>query len=281
MAPVPERVVLCERAIPLSNPEAREGFEREFYNFLDNRGLLTALVKRYGKFLNVVSGEIDRMSLPPDLIYLCIAESYLNPRAVSKANAGGLWQFIKETGKREGLFINDSVDERYSVKRSTRSALGYLNKLHNEFGDWLVSMAAYNSGEARIREAMQNQNTRDFFEMFLPEETERYVYRIAALKEILSNARKYGLPIEKSDYYKPYAVAELTIDVERETHTAFLAAAMELPYRTFRQYNLHIRKYKLPRGVYHIYVPFEKKDAFLKRIGTSQGSGVSIGRDEP
>ena len=90
--------------------------------------------------------------MPPDLIYLGIAESYLNPRAVSKANAGGMWQFIKETGKREGLFINDSIDERYSVTRSTRSALGYLNKLHSEFGDWLVAMAAYNAGEARIRE---------------------------------------------------------------------------------------------------------------------------------
>jgi hypothetical protein len=281
MAPVPERVVLCDRTIPLSNQEAREAFEREFYNFLDNRGLLTVLVKRYGKFLNVVSGEIDRMAMPPDLIYLPIAESYLNPRAVSRANAGGLWQFIKETGKREGLFINDCIDERYSVQRSTRSALGYLSRLHNEFGDWLVAMAAYNTGEARVREAIQNQNTRDFFEMFLPEETERYVYRIAALKEILSNPHKYGLPVQKADYYKPYAVAELTIEVERETHTAFLAAAMELPYRTFRHYNLHIRKYKLPRGTYHIYAPVEKKDAFLKRIGAGQGTGVSIGKDEP
>ena len=67
MAPVPERVVLCDRAIPLSSPEAREGFEREFYNFLDNRGLLTVLVKRYAKFFDVVSGEIDRMAMPPDL----------------------------------------------------------------------------------------------------------------------------------------------------------------------------------------------------------------------
>ncbi len=201
----------------------REAFEREFYQFLENKGLLTILVKRYGKFLNVVSEELDRTAMPPDLIYLAIAESYLNPRAVSKANAGGLWQFIKDTGKREGLFINDHIDERYSVTRSTRSALGYLNRLHTEFGDWFLAMAAYNAGEARLREAIQNQNTKDFFEMFLPEETERYVYRVAALKEILANPRKYGLPIEKEDYYKPYAVAEVTIDLERETHTAVLA----------------------------------------------------------
>lgn len=277
MAPVPDRLTLCDRTIPLGNPDARECFEREFYQFLEDRGLLTILVKRYGKFLSVVSQEIDRTGMPSDLIYLAITESYLNPRAVSKANAGGLWQFIKETGKREGLFINDCIDERYSVTRSTRSALAYLARLHNEFGDWLVAMAAYNSGEARVREAIQNQNTKDFFEMFLPQETERYVYRIAALKEILTNPRKYGLPIEKADYYRPYAVAEVTIDVARETHTAFLAAAMDLPYRTFRQYNLQIRKYKLPKGVYHLYVPVEKKETFVRRIGA--GQGVSIARE--
>jgi soluble lytic murein transglycosylase-like protein len=279
MAPLPERLTLCDRTIPLANTDVRESFEREFYQFLENRGLLTILVKRYGKFLKVVSEEIDRAAMPPDLIYLALAESYLNPRAVSKANAGGLWQFIKDTGKKEGLFISDSIDERYSVTRSTKSALGYLNKLHNEFGDWLVAMAAYNAGEVRVREAIQNQNTRDFFEMFLPEETERYVYRIAALKEILANPAKYGLPIEKGDYYKPYAVVEVTIDVEKETHTALLAAAMDLPYKTFRQYNLHIRKYRLPRGVYRLYIPVEKKETFLKRLGTCPG--VTLGKDSP
>ncbi len=274
MAPVPDRLFLCDRQIPLSNQDVREAFEREFYQFLENRGLLTILVKRYDKFLNVVSQELDRMAMPPDLIYLAIAESYLNPRAVSKASAGGLWQFVKETGKREGLFINEQIDERYSVTRSTRCALGYLNKLHAEFGDWLLAMAAYNAGEARLRDTIQNQNTKDFFEMFLPEETDRYVFRVAALKEILSNPRKYGLPIEKADYYKPYAVVEVTVDLDRETHTAVLAQAMDLSYRTFRHYNLHIRKYKLPRGVYHLCVPIEKKETFLKRMRMNQTIGV-------
>jgi hypothetical protein len=274
MAPVPGRLFLCDREIPLSNEDVREAFEREFYQFLENRGLLIILVKRYGKFLNVVSEELDRATMPSDLIYLAIAESYLNPRAVSKASAGGLWQFIKDTGKREGLFINEQIDERYSVTRSTRCALSYLKKLHAEFGDWFLAMAAYNTGEARIRDAIQNQNTRDFFEMFLPEETDRYVYRVAALKEILANPRKYGLPLEKTDYYKPYAVVEVTVDLQRETHTAVLALAMDLPYRTFRNYNLHIRKYRLPKGVYHLCIPVEKKETFLKRIKMNQTIGI-------
>lgn len=266
MSVVPDQLVLCDRPIPLANEDVREDFEREFYQFIENKGLLTILVKRYGKFLSVVSEELNRANMPSDLIYLAIVESYLNPRAVSRANAGGMWQFVRDTGKREGLFINDQIDERYSVTRSTRSALQYLRKLHDEFGDWLIAMAAYNAGEARLREAIANQNTRDFFQLFLPEETDRYIYRAAAVKEIVGNPQKYGLPIEKGDYYRPYAVTEVTLDVEKETHTAVLAQAMDLPYKIFREYNLHIRKYRLPRGVYRLYVPTEKKEAFFRGI---------------
>ncbi len=275
MAPLPDRISLCDRQMPLANPDVREAFEREFYQFLDNRGLLTILVRRYGKFLNVVSAEIEKTAMPPDLVYLAIAESYLNPRAASRASAGGLWQFVKDTGKREGLCINDDIDERYSVTRSTRCALSYLNRLHAMFGDWLLAMAAYNAGEARLSDALQNQNTKDFFEMYLPEETTRYIYRIAALKEILGNPAKYGLPIEKEDFYKPYAVVEITVDLEREVHTAALAQAMDLPYGAFRLYNLHIRKYKLPRGTYHLCVPIEKKETFLRRIRMNPSIGVA------
>jgi hypothetical protein len=266
MANVPDQLVLCDRSIPMADDDIREDFEREFYQFIENRGLLTILVKRYSKFFSVVSEELNRANMPSDLIYLAIAESYLNPRAVSKANAGGMWQFIRDTGKREGLFINDQIDERYSVTRSTKSALQYFRKLHDEFGDWFLAMAAYNAGEGRVREAIANQNTRDFFQLFLPEETSRYIYRVAAVKEIVGNPQKYGLPIEKGDYYRPYSVAEVTIDVERETHTAALAQAMDLPYRVFREYNLHIRRYRLPRGFYHLYIPVEKREVFLRTI---------------
>lgn len=269
MPAVPDQLTLCGQAIPLTNPDVREDFEREFYQFLENKGLLTILVKRYGKFLSVVSSELQRSDMPSDLIYLAIAESYLNPRAASTANAGGMWQFLKDTGKREGLFINDHIDERYTVTRSTRSALLYLRKLRGEFGDWFLSMAAYNAGEGRLREAIANQNTRDFFQLFLPQETDRYIFRIAAIKEIVGNPKKYGLPIDKSDYYRPYAVSELTIECDREIHTAVLAEAMDLPYKIFREYNLQIRKYKLPRGVYHLYIPVEKKEIFLKGIRVS------------
>jgi len=263
---VPESILLCNKPIPLTADDNRERFEREFFQMLENKGLLTILVKRYAKFAPTISEEINKMGLPLDLIYLALTESYMNPRVVSKANACGMWQFIKETGKREGLNVNDTIDERYSIVKSTRAALSYLKKLNDEFGDWLLAMAAYNSGEGRIREAISNQNTRDFFEMYLPEETDRYVYRIAATKEIISNPKKYGLAIDPKDAYKPFTVTEFTLDVKRDVHTGVLAQAMDVSYRAFRELNLHLRKYTLPKGVYYLIVPSEKTNIFLRRI---------------
>lgn len=277
--PPPESLTLCNKPIPLAVDDIRERFEREYYQMLEHRGLLTILVKRYAKFGPILSDEINKVNMPSDLIYLALIESYLNPRAVSKANAGGMWQFIKETGKREGLHISDNIDERYSVVRSTRSALSYLKKLNDEFGDWLLVMAAYNCGEARVREAIANQTSRDFFELYLPEETDRYIYRIASIKEILTNTKKYGLAIDQKEFYKPFAVTEYVLEVKQDVHTAVLAQAMDMSYKTFRELNLHLRKYNLPKGVYYLYVPSEKRDIFLRRIKENPGLGVQNSRD--
>ncbi len=275
----PESLTLCNKPIPLAVDDIRERFEREYYQMLEHRGLLTILVKRYAKYGPILSDEIAKMNLPSDLIYLALIESYLNPRAVSKANAGGMWQFIKETGKREGLNINDNIDERYSIVRSTKSALSYLKKLNDEFGDWLLVMAAYNCGEGRIREAIANQTSRDFFELYLPEETDRYIYRIASIKEIITNTKKYGLAIDQKDFYKPFAVTEYVLEVKHDVHTATLAQAMDMSYKTFRELNLHLRKYNLPKGVYYLYVPSEKKEMFLRRIRENPNVGIQSYRD--
>jgi membrane-bound lytic murein transglycosylase D len=275
----PGSLTLCNKPLPLAVDDIRERFEREYYQMLEHRGLLTILVKRHAKYGTLLADEISKMNLPADLIYLSLIESYFNPRAVSKANAGGMWQFIKETGKREGLSINDNIDERYSIVRSTRSALSYLKKLNDEFGDWLLAMAAYNCGEGRIREAIANQASRDFFELYLPEETDRYIYRIASIKEIITNTRKYGLTIDQKDFYKPFAVTECVMEVKRDVHTAVLARAMDLSYKTFRELNLHLRRYNLPKGVFYLYVPSEKKDMFLRRIKENPDLIVQSSRD--
>jgi hypothetical protein len=131
-----------------------------------------------------------------------------------------LWQFIKETGKREGLYVTDYIDDRYNVKKATRSGLTHLKRLNNEFGDWLLAMAAYNSGPGRVREAINNQDTTDFFQMFLPEETERYIFRILAIKEIITERERFGIYVDERTLYKPVQIAEVTVELDQETHVS-------------------------------------------------------------
>ena len=263
---LPDSLTLCDKKVSILRDDVRERFEREFFLILENKGLLTTIVKRYYKYLPMINEEIQKQSLPHDLVFLAVAESYLNPRSVSSASAAGMWQFIKETGKREGLSINDDIDERYNVKKSTQSALTHLKRLYGEFSDWLIAMAAYNAGPARLREVIDNQNTRDFFDMYLPEETERYLFRIIALKEIILNSERYGININEQEHYKPLMLTEVALETEREIHSNILAQAMEVSYRTFRINNLHIRKYRIPRGTYRINVPVEKKNLFIKNL---------------
>ncbi len=268
---LPDYLTLCEKKIPIFADENKERFERELFQLLEDKGLLTVVVKRYFKYLPTINEELRKLSLPPDLIFLAVTESYLNPRSVSKANAAGMWQFIKETGKREGFVINDNVDERFNVKKSTRLALTHLKKLYGEFNDWLIAMAAYNAGAGRLREAIENQNTRDFLELYLPEETERYVFRVMVMKEIITNRERYGIRIDEKELYKPVSLAEITMETDREIHSNILAKAMELSYRSFRIYNLHIRRYHIPKGTYRINVPTEKKDAFIRAMKNYEG----------
>ncbi len=263
---LPDVLMLCDKKILLSRSDIRERFEREFFQFLENKGLMTIVIKRYFKYSNMINEETQKTGLPSDLIFLVITESYLNPRALSRANAAGMWQFIKETGKREGLFINDNIDERFNMKKATRSALAHLKRLNGEFGDWLIAMAAYNAGAGRLREAIENQGTRDFFELYLPEETERYIFRILSLKEIILNRDRYGFNIVDKDLYKPLNVYEVRIETDREVHASNIAKCMDVSYKTFKDYNLQIRKYRLPKGTYYINVPYEKKEIFLKRL---------------
>lgn len=263
---LPDFLMLCDKKIPIFRDDVRERFERELFLILENKGLLTTIIKRYFKHLPMINEEIQKQSLPADLIFLAVAESYLNPRSVSSASAAGMWQFIKETGKREGLTINDDIDERYNSKKSTQAALTHLKRLYGEFNDWLIAMAAYNAGPARLREVIENQNTKDFFDMYFVEETERYLFRIVALKEIILNSERYGINIGAQELYKPLLITEVTLETEREIHSNILAQAMEVSYRTFRLNNLHIRKYKIPKGSYRINIPVEKKSLFIKNL---------------
>lgn len=261
-----KEVTLFGRKIDLSKEDLRERFEREFYLFIERKGLLKILLKRYFKWKDLIEREIKAFSLDDDLIFLAIAESYLNPRVVSPAYASGLWQFVKETAKEEGLLVDESIDERFDILKATRAALSHIKKLKEEFGDIFLAVAAYNAGRKKVKEAIANQKTNDFFSLFLPEETERYVMRIAALKEILLNHEKYGIYLLVTELYRPLKITQIKVVLEKEVPAIMISEAMGLTYKHFRDINLHVKAQKLKEGTYFINVPEEKKDLFIKNL---------------
>ena len=153
---------------------------------------------------------MEKYGLPEDFKYLAMIESSLT-NAVSPAKATGFWQFLEATGKQYDLEINKEVDMRYNVEKETVAACRYLKDSYRKFGDWTLSAAAFNCGNGRISKTMEEQRVDSYYDMLLPEETQRYVYRILALKLITENPEKYGFQIRDNGWYQPYECKTITV----------------------------------------------------------------------
>ncbi len=148
----------------------------------------------------MISAKLEKRDMPQDLIYLAMIESGFNPKAQSPAKAGGLWQFISETGKRYGLTVNKKVDERNVPAKATDAALSYLSELHDRFGSWYLAAAAYNTGENRVARIMrevtgsEKGSDEDYYRIskLLPKETQDYVPMMIAAARISKDPARYG-----------------------------------------------------------------------------------------
>jgi membrane-bound lytic murein transglycosylase D len=148
----------------------------------------------------MISAKLEKRDMPQDLIYLAMIESGFNPKAKSPAKAGGLWQFISETGKRYGLTVNKKVDERNVPAKATDAALAYLAELHDRFGSWYLAAAAYNTGENRVARIMrqvtgsEKGSDEDYYRIssLLPRETQDYVPMMIAAARISKEPARYG-----------------------------------------------------------------------------------------
>jgi len=178
--------------------------------FTRNQAYLDRVSGRAEPYLYYIVEELEKRNMPLDLALLPIVESAYNPFAYSPSRASGIWQFIPGTGKKYGLTQNWWYDGRRDIVTATDAALNYLQKLHQEFnGDWLLALAAYNSGEGNVGKAIRRNNKAgkptDFFSLRLPRETRGYVPSLLAVAEIVSNPGKYKItlkPIANTRYFK-------------------------------------------------------------------------------
>lgn len=262
----PRHLEFCDIRVPLEDPLVKEALEKEMLLILWDRPQVILWIKRAARLFPDIERILAEEQMPDDLKYVPVIESALRPHARSSANAVGYWQFLETTGHRYGLRIDNEVDERRNVFKSTRAACRYLKKLVIEFGTIPLALAAYNMGEHGLAVEIDAQQTQDYFDLYLPLETQRYLHRIIAAKLILEEPGKYGFHLTPEDLYPVHDLAVLDITLEQEVPILILAKAAGISFKAFKVLNPDIRGYYLSPGPVSIQVPADMARGFQNRF---------------
>lgn len=263
--PIPQKVEICNRTVDLDNIDYAERYDRELTSLIYTHGNTLLTIKRANRYFPQIAPILKRNGIPEDLVYLACIESTLNPRAYSPAKAAGLWQFIPATAKEYGLEVSDEVDERYNIDKATAAAARYFKKALAKFnGDWMAVFAAYNAGMARISSQLEAQNSNDALDLYLVEETQRYPFRIIAMKAIMENPAAYGFHLSADQLHQPREVDIVEVSGPVESWADW-ANEHGVSYRELRDENPWIRAPKLTNKLGKTYQVRVPKKSSLKR----------------
>lgn len=199
---LPSKLDFAGEAVPLEKPDVHERLLREMLINTNLHAGNTWILLQTSRWFPLIVPILKEEGVPEDFKYLCVAESGLQ-QVVSKSDAVGFWQFLEETGKQSGLEISKQVDERYHVEKSTRAACRYFKRAYAKFGSWTLVAAAFNCGEAGVEKFMNQQQVKSYYDALLPDETMRYVFRILAFKNIISQPKQYHFSVKEKDYFSP------------------------------------------------------------------------------
>lgn len=269
----------CGEPVPLDDPDVRERLERELLVSLDNSDDIILWMKRANRYFPDIEKALKTQSLPDDLKYITIAESSLRPLAFSNKGAAGYWQFIEGTGKRYGLEISGDIDERRNVHRATQAAAAYLKALHDIFGSWTLAAAAYNMGEDGLQSELLIQKVGNYYQLYLNQETQRYVFRILSAKIIMSNPERFGYSLSKSDLYAPRRTEVVEIRATEPVPLHIIAQAANTYFKIIKDLNPQIKYYSLPVGTYSIHIPEGRAAGFYKRFDKLLADWIAVKKD--
>ncbi len=253
---LPANASFADEKVPLEILDVRERFDRELMvnTYWQSNTLL--FHKRANRFFPIIEPILKKYGIPDDFKYLAVIESGLD-NVVSPMGATGFWQLMKASATEYGLEVNDKVDERYNLKKSTEAACRYLRDAHTTFGSWTMAAASYNIGKNGLYKQLTRQKVNNYYDLLLNAETARYIYRIISVKEILNNSVKYGYTIRKSDLYPPIPTKAILVD-STITDIAEFAKARGLNYKILKIVNPWLRDNVLPnknKKTYFIEIP--------------------------
>lgn len=255
---IPDHLEFSGEAVPLNDPDVYERMDRELLvnTYWQSNGLL--MFKRAEKYFPVIEPILKKNGIPDDFKYLAVIESGLS-NVVSPAGARGVWQIMPATAKENGLEVNENVDERYDLAKSTEVACKYLLKSKKDLGSWTLAAAAYNAGNSGISKRLEEQRVSNYYDLLLGEETGRYLFRIIALKEILNHPQKYGFNFTEKDLYNNIPTYTVKVDTAVTDFAAF-AKGFGINYKILKIHNPWLREPQLnnkTRKVYTIEIPKE------------------------
>ena len=204
---IPDALELAGEVVPIHGFGVRERLDKELIVNTYRHSSTILYLKKSSRWFPVIEEILKEEGVPNDFKYLAVIESGLS-QVVSPAGASGFWQFMKKTAPEYGLEVSTSVDERYDVEKSTRAACQYLKESHTHFGSWSLAAASYNMGQYGVEQRLDEQSVDNYWDLHLNSETGRYVYRMLAIKEVMSSPVKYGFHISPENMYLPHEVRE-------------------------------------------------------------------------
>ena len=255
---VPVFSVFAGDTVRFDRPDFRERMDRELISFTYMHTNTTLMLKRSRRYFEIIVPILRREGIPEDLKYLMAIESNLDPKAVSSAGAAGLWQFTRATAQNYGLECNSEVDERYDIEKETVAACDFFKEAYAKYGDWMTVAASYNAGQAGISRRLADQHQSGALELWLPEETARYMFRLLAAKMLFEHPAAFGFDVPENERY-PYVAPRETVTVSGPVPSLVdFAEKHGTTYARLKEANLWLRDNKLTnknRKTYKILIP--------------------------
>jgi len=240
---IPKDITFAGSPVPLSIPDVHERLDKELQINCYLHSNTIFLIKRASRWLPQMEGILKKYDIPEDFKYLPLVESNLL-NGTSPKDAVGYWQILEDSGEELGLEITKQVDERFDPLKSTEAACKYLRKAYDRLGDWALVAASYNRGVTGVKKAMESQKVDNYYDLYLNDETSRYVFRILAIKEIVENPKKYGFSVNKAHLYQPEELRYVDVNSDIPDLITF-ANANSSNYKFLKRYNPWLRDEKL------------------------------------
>jgi hypothetical protein len=260
---LPAKLQFAGEKVPLEYFDVKEDLDKELLINVYWQSHTMLLIKRANRYFPIIENVLRKNGIPADMKYLAVAESDLT-NSVSPDQAVGFWQFVDGTARDYRLEVNDEVDERYHIEKSTEAACVFLKESYNRYGSWTMAAASYNMGRSGLNEQIERQKSDYYYDLLLNEETGRYIYRVLAIKLILSNPEEYGFYAGDKDLYPVIPTYEVTVDGTVEDFADF-ASKYGINYKVLKIFNPWLRDKMLTnphKKTYYLRIP---KDGLSSR----------------